>query len=110
MHNGVFKTLKEVVNFYNTRDVLPVCEEANDISNPGFGKSCWPKGEFHTTRNTDELGNLGLSEQDETDIVAYLKTFTDNYPEWGNKKGLHDPKVPRKSSSPFVDFRNQENR
>ena len=26
MHNGYFKSLKEVVHFYNTRDVLPRCE------------------------------------------------------------------------------------
>jgi cytochrome c peroxidase len=26
MHNGYFKSLKEVVHFYNTRDVLPKCE------------------------------------------------------------------------------------
>ena len=25
MHNGVFKTLDQVVHFYNTRDVLPKC-------------------------------------------------------------------------------------
>jgi len=25
MHNGYFKSLKEVVHFYNTRDVLPTC-------------------------------------------------------------------------------------
>ena len=26
MHNGYFKSLKEVVHFYNTRDVLPKCK------------------------------------------------------------------------------------
>jgi len=26
MHNGYFKSLKEVVHFYNTRDVLPECK------------------------------------------------------------------------------------
>ncbi len=104
MHNGVFKTLEEVVHFYNTRDVLPKCTEPADISNPGFGKTCWPEGEFHATRNVSELGNLGLSEQDEADIVAYLKTFTDNYQKWGNQNGLHDPNVPRGTRSPFARF------
>ena len=104
MHNGVFKTLKEVVHFYNTRDVLPECTDPADSSNPGFAKTCWPKGEFHSTRNTSELGNLGLSEQDEEDIVAYLKTFTDNYPVWGNQYGLRDPNVPPGSPSQFADY------
>jgi len=101
MHNGVFKSLEEVVHFYNTRDVLEKCIEPADVTNPEFGKTCWPEGEFHSTRNVSELGALGLSEQDEADIVAYLKTFTDNYPSWGNKNGLHDPKVPKKTISPF---------
>lgn len=104
MHNGVFKTLKEVVHFYNTRDVLPECVDPADATNPGFGKTCWPKGEFHSTRNTEELGNLGLTDQEEDDIVAYLKTFTDNYPVWGNKNGLKDPNVPPGSPSPHADF------
>lgn len=29
MHNGVFKSLEEVVRFYNTRDVLPRCMAGN---------------------------------------------------------------------------------
>jgi cytochrome c peroxidase len=101
MHNGVFKTLEEVVHFYNTRDVLPECTDPADATNPGFGRTCWPRGEFHETRNTSELGNLGLSPQDEADIVAYLKTFTDGYPLWGNRFGLHDPNVPPGTPSPF---------
>jgi len=104
MHNGVFKTLEEVVHFYNTRDVLPKCTEPADIFNSGFGKTCWPEGEFNATRNVSELGALGLSEQDEADLVAYLKTFTDNYPKWGNEGVIHDSNVPRRSQSPFVEF------
>ncbi len=104
MHNGVFKTLEEVVHFYNTRDVLPKCTKPADISNPGFGKTCWPEGEFDLTKNVAELGALGLSEQDEADLVVYLKTFTDNYPKWGNEGGLHDPKVTRGMLSPFAGF------
>ena len=29
MHNGAFKSFKEVVRFYNTRDVLPRCGNTN---------------------------------------------------------------------------------
>lgn len=104
MHNGVFKTLEEVVHFYNTRDVLAECTEPSDVTHSGFGVTCWPKGEFHATRNVEELGALGLSEQDEVDLVAYLKTFTDNYPRWGNRHGMRDRKVPRKSKSPYRGF------
>lgn len=104
MHNGVFKTLQEVVHFYNTRDVLPECTNPGDATNPGFAVDCWPKGEFHATRNVEELGNLGLTPEEEADIVAYLKTFTDNYPRWGNSNGLYDPNVPPGTPSPFKGF------
>ncbi|MBQ0721097.1 MAG: methylamine utilization protein MauG [Gammaproteobacteria bacterium] len=104
MHNGVFKTLEEVVHFYNTRDVLPQCSEPVDATHPGFGQTCWPRGEFHSTRNTEELGDLGLTQEDEADLVAYLKTFSDNYPLWGNSYGLKDPHVPKRSPSPFAGF------
>lgn len=104
MHNGVFKTLAEVVHFYNTRDVLAECFQPADATNPGFGVTCWPKGEFHETRNTEELGNLGLSLQDEADIVAYLKTFTDNYPFWGNRRGKRDNSVPKGTPSPYAHY------
>lgn len=33
-HNGVFQTLEQIVHFYNTRDVLPVCAGGN--MGPGF--------------------------------------------------------------------------
>lgn len=105
MHNGVFKTLEEVVHFYNTRDTLPKCTAPGDVFNAGFGVTCWPEGEFHATRNTEELGNLGLSQQDEADLVAYLKTFTDNYPKWGNSGDKKDPNVPKGTASPFAGYR-----
>jgi cytochrome c peroxidase len=40
MHNGYFKSLKEVVHFCNTRDGLPRCEAGN----PGEKITCWPAG------------------------------------------------------------------
>ncbi|MFW5444476.1 MAG: cytochrome-c peroxidase [Methylococcaceae bacterium] len=110
MHNGVFKTLEEVVHFYNTRDVLAECKDPSDITNPGLGKTCWPKSPFDATKNVDELGDLKLSEQDEADIVAYLKTFSDNYPKWGNELGLSDNNVPKGTPSPFPSFQNVNNR
>lgn len=62
MHNGVFKSLEEVVHFYNTRDVED-----------------WPAPEVPENVNTDELGNLGLTEEEEAAIVAFLRTLSDGY-------------------------------
>jgi cytochrome c peroxidase len=64
MHNGVFTTLRQVVQFYNTRDVHP-------------GR--WGPAEVPENVNTDELGDLGLTDQEVDDLVAFLKTLTDGY-------------------------------
>jgi cytochrome c peroxidase len=67
MHNGVFKSLEEVVHFYNTRDV------------PG---AAWPEPEVNRNLN-DELfeglpiGDFQLDAEAEAAIVAFLKTLTD---------------------------------
>jgi len=62
MHNGLFKTIRQIVVFYNTRDIGP-----------------WPEPEYSENVNTDELGSLGLTEQEIDDIVAFLHTLTDGY-------------------------------
>jgi cytochrome c peroxidase len=75
MHNGYFKSLKQVVHFYNTRDVLPACK----ASDPGEEVTCWPQPEDATNMNKRQLGNLKLTDQEEDAIVAFLKTLTDGY-------------------------------
>lgn len=75
MHNGYFKTLKDVVHFYNTRDVLPRCAP-ND---PGEMISCWPAPEYPENVNTRQLGNLHLTNDEEEALVAFMKTLTDGY-------------------------------
>jgi len=75
MHNGYFKSLKEVVHFYNTRDVLPKCKP----SDPGEKISCWPAPEDVSNLNKKQLGQLGLNEQEEAAVVAFLQTLTDGY-------------------------------
>ena len=62
MHNGVFKSLEEVVHFYNTRDVED-----------------WPEPEVAENVNTDELGDLGLTPEEEAAIVVFMKTLSDGY-------------------------------
>jgi cytochrome c peroxidase len=75
MHNGYFKNLKEVVHFYNTRDVLPKCKAGDS----GEKVICWPEAEDSTNLNKRQLGNLKLTEQEEDALVAFLKTLTDGY-------------------------------
>ena len=62
MHNGIFKTLYEVVAFYNTRDQGP-----------------WPPPEVSENVNYEELGDLKLSNQEVEDLVAFLETLTDGW-------------------------------
>jgi cytochrome c peroxidase len=61
-HNGVFKSLKEVVHFYNTRDVLD-----------------WPPPEVADNVNTEELGDLGLTKKEETLIAVFMETLSDGF-------------------------------
>jgi cytochrome c peroxidase len=75
MHNGYLKSLKEVVHFYNTRDALPQCKAGD----PGEKVSCWPAPEHPETMNRRQLGNLGLTSQQEDQIVAFMKALTDGY-------------------------------
>jgi cytochrome c peroxidase len=62
MHNGYFKTLEDIVHFYNTRDVA------------GAG---WPAPEVAANVNKTEMGNLGLTAAEEKAIVDFMKTLTD---------------------------------
>ncbi len=69
MHNGVFKTLEDVVHFYNTRDV------------PGEN---WPPPEVDRNVNRDILegvpvGNLELDAEAEEALVELLKALNDGF-------------------------------
>lgn len=61
-HNGYFATLEEIVRFFNTA-----------------GDGTWPAPEVAENVNRDELGNLGLTPQEEADLVAFLKTLSNDY-------------------------------
>jgi len=74
-HNGYLKSLKEQVHFYNTSQALPRCAQGS----PGEKVTCWPAPEYPETLNTTQLGNLGLTSEEEDDIVAFLQTLTDGY-------------------------------
>ncbi len=73
-HNGYFKSLKEIVHFYNTRDRLRRCA----VGSPGEKVTCWPAPEVSANVDTS-CCDLGLSDAQENDLVAFLKTLTDGY-------------------------------
>lgn len=63
MHNGVFTNLHEVVDFYNTRDV----------------DDKWPAPEVAANVNTEELGDLKLTDAEVNALIAFMQTLTDGY-------------------------------
>jgi cytochrome c peroxidase len=80
-HNGYFKSLKEIVHFYNTRDVLPRCV-AHD---PREGTGCWPEPEITENMNTNKVGRLNLSNEEEDALVAFMQTLTDGFTQASQK-------------------------
>lgn len=64
LHNGSYKSLKELVHFYNKRDIDPDSFGVPDVSE---------------TVNHKELGNLGLTDAEEDDLVAFLETLSDGF-------------------------------
>jgi cytochrome c peroxidase len=78
-HNGYFKSLKGIVNFYNTRDVKPACPNPFTTEVDAMKQGCWPVPEVPATINTTELGNLGLTPEEEDALVAFLKTLSDGF-------------------------------
>jgi cytochrome c peroxidase len=63
-HNGYFATLGDIVHFYNTRDVP---------------SEMWPAPEVPANVNVDELGDLGLTPEEETAVVAFMMTLSDKW-------------------------------
>jgi hypothetical protein len=94
-HNGFFTDLKTVVHFYNTRNLTSVPGEVIDFTQDQpyanlKGIPLWPSPEYpnQTTLqnpngafNSDgaQVGNLGLTDAEENDVVAFLKTLTDGF-------------------------------
>ncbi|MFT7629716.1 MAG: cytochrome c peroxidase [Mariniblastus sp.] len=62
MHNGSISTLRAVIEFYNKRDLEP----------KRWGPTDYPK-----TVNHEDLGNLKLTDQQVTDLIALMDAFTD---------------------------------
>ena len=78
-HNGYIKSLKQLVHFYNTRDVYPFNVTSGHCPSGTTEKvDCWPMPEV---KNNEDMtvGKLGLSDTEENQIVAFLQTLTDGF-------------------------------
>jgi cytochrome c peroxidase len=78
-HNGYLKSLKQVVHFYNTRDVYPFDVTSGHCPLGTTEKvDCWPMPEV--PNNIDmTTGKLGLTDQEENQIVKFLETLSDGF-------------------------------
>jgi cytochrome c peroxidase len=105
MHNGVFKSLQEVVHFYNKRNIAVDAngnEFAYDLRNgpPAGTTALFPppevlsnvqnvagltaaqaaaQGVSGTVATNGQVGNLGLTASQEADLVNFLMILTDGF-------------------------------
>jgi cytochrome c peroxidase len=78
-HNGYIKSLKQLVHFYNTRDKYAY-QVTSGHCPPGTTEKvdCWPMPEV--PNNIDMTsGNLGLTDEEENQIVKFLETLSDGF-------------------------------
>ena len=78
-HNGYLKSLKQVVHFYNTRDKYAYPVTSGHCPAGTIEKvTCWPMPEV--PNNIDMTsGNLGLTDKEEDQIVAFMQTLSDGF-------------------------------
>jgi len=78
-HNGYAKSLKQLVHFYNTRDVFPFAVTSGNCPAGTVEKvNCWPMPEVPGTMDMT-IGMLGLTDQEENQLVIFLQTLTDGF-------------------------------
>jgi len=78
-HNGYIKSLKQLVHFYNTRDVFPFNVTSGNCPAGKTEKvDCWPMPEVPDNLDMT-VGKLGLTDQEENQIVAFMQTLTDGF-------------------------------
>jgi cytochrome c peroxidase len=85
LHNGVYHTLQEVMDFYNFRDTNP--EKVYPVGADGkVQKYNDIPAQYHANVDVNDppfnrqLGETpAMTDQDETDIIAFLKTLNDGY-------------------------------
>jgi len=82
MHNGYFKSLWQVVHFYNTAGIKASCESKGIFDatvDVALENDCWPLPEVAENVNRDELGDLGLTTEEELALVAFMMAMSDGY-------------------------------
>jgi cytochrome c peroxidase len=79
-HNGYIKSLKQLVHFYNTRDVYrnSAVESGDCPAGTTERVNCWPAAEVSVNEDMT-VGNLGLTDTEENEIVAFLETLNDGF-------------------------------
>jgi cytochrome c peroxidase len=77
-HNGYFKSLKGIVHFHNTRDVKPACPGLYTEAE-ALAADCWPEPEVAENVNRSKIGDLGLTDEEEDAIVAFLEALSDDF-------------------------------
>jgi cytochrome c peroxidase len=78
-HNGYIKSLKQLVHFYNTRDVFAFNVTSGHCPAGTTEKvDCWPMPEVRN--NIDmTVGNLGLTDAEENLVVIAMQDATDGF-------------------------------
>ncbi|WP_088536827.1 cytochrome-c peroxidase, partial [Geobacter sp. DSM 9736] len=71
-HNGYFKSLMHIIHFYNVRDVDQDCSISTSMGMP-----CVDPPEVPQNVNTQDLGNLQLTQQEGMALLRFLKTLSD---------------------------------
>src|SRR6266850_868810 len=78
-HNGYIKSLKQLVHFYNTRDLFAFPVTSGHCPPGTIEKvNCWPMPEVKNNLDCT-TGNLGLTDREENQIVTFLQTLTDGF-------------------------------
>jgi cytochrome c peroxidase len=78
-HNGYIKSLKQLVHFYNTRDVYHFDVTSGNCPAGTVEKvTCWPT--YEVKNNLDmTIGKLFLTDKEEDQLVIFLETLTDGF-------------------------------
>jgi cytochrome c peroxidase len=78
-HNGYIKSLKQLVHFYNTRDVFKFGVQSGNCPSGTVEKvNCWPSPEVEANKDMT-VGDLHLTDQEENQIVKFLQTLSDGF-------------------------------
>jgi cytochrome c peroxidase len=89
MHNGVFKSLAQVVQFYNKRNVAVNAQGQEVVFDltvgppPGYTPLFAPPEVLDNVQNAAGMlgciGNLGLTNREEADLVAFLQLHDEGF-------------------------------